>query len=909
MLRVTLDNPGTTVTLFDIFKFIQHVAADRERYGIVNDISISCASVPKCNEDRASEGGKYFTEDGLHPSEKTSEIIANAYKYYLRDPRQPLMSRVSDGSLSSDPYFDAFADVVVTKEASELTHNVVGGVLDLSLKSQVDSLTPKVVLNGALLRFDDAVEKNQDSQYSHQLSANILIKERFAGIEIANMSSEFIYRGNASGSALLKSGLGTLVLTGKNSFDGGRAGGFGVAVVGGVLQVGNAGDTGSLSSDVIINEKSSLAFNHSMDHSFAGNVVGTGALLKKGTGVLTLTGDNAHSGGTTISAGTLQIGDGSDKGWLQGNVVNDAVMVFNRGDNQQFDGRIDGSGSIVKIGTGSVNLTGSGGVTGRTEVRRGKLGFNGIFDATDVQVSHGAVVYGGGTVRSLSLEAGGAIAPGNSIGTFNVINDIVFNKGSVYAIDANAAGLSDMIKAGGVADIKGGDVLVDAESGQYSPTSQYTVLSTRGGVNGQFDSVSANFAFLDPSLSYGMSDVSLLLVRNDVKPIDLCQGVNEKAVCAELLPVVPEPGTTVTSVIPVVEPVVAATPVIPVVEPLVAVGERNDLFERENAVVIGMSKSEFTRFASLLPGDIHPTVKTVLAQESSYIRDSISKRLYETEKGWSDSGAWGYVFGSEGRQKGARSISGLSRNTQGFILGSDVWVEDADLSLGVIGGYRKTSMSQRASSADIGTYNLGIYGSKRYEALSVRLGASFSWHDIETKRKVNYKGRVSTPDSDYHGNTVQLFSELAYDLKFDRFGVEPFVGFSYSRLDISRFSEEKDLFSLSGKRDVKDIYASTLGARVNYSIQYNDDIKASFQAGAGLKHTFSDISSNTNMALHSRGDDFRISGLPLKKNIAQLNAKVAVQTNGGFSVGLDYMAEKASGMRDQSISAFASLEF
>lgn len=70
MLRVTLANPGTTITLFDIFKFIQHVAADRERYGIVNDISISCESVPKCNQNRALEGGKYFTEDGLHPSEK-----------------------------------------------------------------------------------------------------------------------------------------------------------------------------------------------------------------------------------------------------------------------------------------------------------------------------------------------------------------------------------------------------------------------------------------------------------------------------------------------------------------------------------------------------------------------------------------------------------------------------------------------------------------------------------------------------------------------------------------------------------------------------------------------------------------------------------------------------------------------
>ncbi|EPO6699661.1 TPA: autotransporter domain-containing protein, partial [Pseudomonas aeruginosa] len=597
---------------------------------------------------------------------------------------------------------------------------------------------------------------------------------------------------------------------------------------------------------------------------------------------------------------------------LQGNVLNQAVLVFNRADNKQFDGQIDGNGSIVKMGAGSLNLTGSGGITGRTEVRSGKLGFNGLFYATDVQVNNGAWVYGVGTVRSLNLAPGGVIAPGNSIGTFNVLNNIVFNKGSVYAVEVNTAGLSDMIKVGGIADIKGGHVLVNAESGEYSPKSQYTVLSAGGGVSGQFDSIYANFAFLDPNLSYDISNVSLALVRNDVKPIDLCQSVNEKAICAELLPVVPEPEVAVTPivpVVPVVEPAVAVTPVSLDSGVKVVVGEKNDLYEKEQAAVIGMSQSEFTRFATLLPGDIHPTVKTVLAQESSYVRDSISKRLYETDKGLSGSGAWGHAFGSEGRQGGAGSIPALSRNTQGFILGSDVWLEDADLSLGVFGGYRKTSMSQGVSSADIGTYNLGVYGAKRYEALSVRLGASFSWHDIETRRKIYYKANTSTPDANYHGSTAQLFSELAYDLRFDRFNVEPFVGLSYTRLEVSGFSEEKDLFSLSGKREVKNIYAGTLGARVNHSTQYNEGLKVSFQAGAGLKHAFSDISSNTNMALNSHGNDFRISGLPLKKNIAQLNAQVAVQTKGGFTVGLDYMAGGASGMRDQSLSAFGSWEF
>ena len=38
-------------------------------------------------------------------------------------------------------------------------------------------------------------------------------------------------------------------------------------------------------------------------------ITGTGALIKQGTGTLVLTGCNTYTGTTTISAGTLQIGD------------------------------------------------------------------------------------------------------------------------------------------------------------------------------------------------------------------------------------------------------------------------------------------------------------------------------------------------------------------------------------------------------------------------------------------------------------------------------------------------------------------------------------------------------------------------------------------------------------------------
>ena len=40
------------------------------------------------------------------------------------------------------------------------------------------------------------------------------------------------------------------------------------------------------------------------------SIAGTGVLAKSGTGTLTFGGDNTYIGGTTISAGTLQLGSG-----------------------------------------------------------------------------------------------------------------------------------------------------------------------------------------------------------------------------------------------------------------------------------------------------------------------------------------------------------------------------------------------------------------------------------------------------------------------------------------------------------------------------------------------------------------------------------------------------------------------
>jgi autotransporter-associated beta strand protein len=101
------------------------------------------------------------------------------------------------------------------------------------------------------------------------------------------------------------------------------------------------------------NNLSSTVSGVIQDGGFNGGI--GGSLTKVGTGTLILTGANTYSGGTTISAGTLQLGNGGTTGSIVGDVVDNGTPTFNRSNDFFFDGGISGTGGIVKLGNGTLN--------------------------------------------------------------------------------------------------------------------------------------------------------------------------------------------------------------------------------------------------------------------------------------------------------------------------------------------------------------------------------------------------------------------------------------------------------------------------------------------------------------------------------------------------------------------------
>lgn len=244
--------------------------------------------------------------------------------------------------------------------------------------------------------------------------------------------------GSATGSLSFSNsvgrGYGTFNLNGTNVTIGNLIGAGGTIVnnksgSAGILTIGNGGGSGGAFQGVINDGSGGIA------------------LVKIGSGTISLTGANTWTGGTFISGGGLQLGDGATRnGSLVGNVTNNSAFIFANPFAQTFAGVISGSGALTKSGAGRLTLSGANTYTGKTTISAGTLALvdaSALSSSMIVEISAGAIldvtgrtdrrfvvgnartlVGGGNVLGSLEALAGSTISPGASIGTLTVSEDI-----------------------------------------------------------------------------------------------------------------------------------------------------------------------------------------------------------------------------------------------------------------------------------------------------------------------------------------------------------------------------------------------------------------------------------------------------------------------------------------------------
>ncbi|WP_264821047.1 autotransporter-associated beta strand repeat-containing protein, partial [Acetobacter malorum] len=156
-------------------------------------------------------------------------------------------------------------------------------------------------------------------------------------------------------------------------------------------------------------------------------VAGGAQLVKSGLGTLVLGGANAYTGGTTIQSGTLEVTSAGALG--TGAVQDNATMTLALSADGTVGNAISGTGSLTKIGSTSVTLTGVDAGTGAMSVDAGTLVLGEGFTPAGrmVDVASGATLDTSAVyVSETSLSGAGTVEVGsaalilsNASGTFS----------------------------------------------------------------------------------------------------------------------------------------------------------------------------------------------------------------------------------------------------------------------------------------------------------------------------------------------------------------------------------------------------------------------------------------------------------------------------------------------------------
>ncbi|PZU89208.1 MAG: autotransporter outer membrane beta-barrel domain-containing protein [Shinella sp.] len=573
-------------------------------------------------------------------------------------------------------------------------------------------------------------------------------------------------------------------------------------------------------------------------------------------------GQSAASAGT-INASTVIFGDG------------DGEIVFNHtGSSYVFASDVQGAGTLSFL-SGLTKLTGDySSFTGDLSIEGGLVSVNTPTLVSVANVLSGATLGGSGTLGNVSVASGGTVAPGNSIGTLTVAN-ITFASGSTYSVEIDNAGRSDLLHATGTATISSGaSVYFGPENGTddgstYSIGTVYTILTADGGVSGTFGSISDGFVFLDGTLVYDANNIYLTLSRNNTSFASLGQTRNQIAV-----------GTALDSM---------------------------SSGDRVQSVVAGLGESAVRPAYDALSGEVHASVKAMLADDSRFVRDGLNARLLAGEA-TGERGFWLSSFGSWAKADSDGNAASLEHNTGGFLGGADaVFLED--WRFGLAGGYSRTSfdVNGRGSSGTSDNYSLGVYGSRSLGAFDLRFGSAYTWHQVSTDRSVNIGSLSEDLDADYDASTAQFFGEASYGIDTGIGHFSPFAGLAHVRLRTERMTETGGDAAISAASDDYAVTYSTLGLRASAPVDLGGTA-VGLQGMVGWRHAFGDATPTSEHAF-ATGDAFTVAGTPIARDVAVFEAGLSVPLSKTATFGVSYAGQAGGGDWEQQIKGRFDVRF
>ncbi|ASL84135.1 MULTISPECIES: autotransporter domain-containing protein [Serratia] len=572
---------------------------------------------------------------------------------------------------------------------------------------------------------------------------------------------------------------------------------------------------------------------------------------------------------------------------------------------------------------------------------------NGLGYSSAASIKAGGTLGGNGTLGQTEILSGGHISPGDgNIGTLTLKRYLNFIGESFYDVDIAGDGRSDQLLVAGKTTISDqAKVQVTALDPQtsYKTGQSYRILTSDGGIDGQFASAVSKSAFLDVALNHSANAVDLTIAQKDTGGEnpggenpggenpggenpggenpggenpggenpggenpggenpggENSGGENPGSGKPGIFQTVAESGNQWNTA-----------------GALSTLAQSGPSLALYNSLLL-LSAPEAREAFNQLSGEVYPSMQSNLIAGSTQLFNVLNQRMLRLFDNDSlpvpplamslvqpaqaqNSGVWGQTFSSWGKNSGNGNVGKLDGNTTGFLLGADRKLADHNVRIGGYFGYSRGDydVDSRRSKADTDNYHLGLYAAGQQDAFSLRGALGYTWHKIEGKRNVDFSGFSDRLKSDYDANSLLAFTEAGYRFGQPEMNVEPFINLSYIRLHTDSFQESGGAAALSVRNETMNTFYSTLGVRGVTELPKN----VSLYGSLGWQHAYGDKNTSSRMAF-AGSDAFITQGQAVDDNVMVGDIGVSVKLSRAATLDVGYQGQFGADTRVNSVNA------
>ncbi|MGP0916023.1 autotransporter domain-containing protein [Serratia sp. CY70267] len=567
---------------------------------------------------------------------------------------------------------------------------------------------------------------------------------------------------------------------------------------------------------------------------------------------------------------------------------------------------------------------------------------NGQGYSSAASIKAGGTLGGNGTLGQTEILSGGHISPGDgNIGTLTLKRYLNFIGESFYDVDIAGDGRSDQLLVAGKTTISDqAKVQVTALDPQtsYKTGQSYRILTSDGGIDGQFASAVSKSAFLDVALNHSANAVDLTIAQKDTggenpggenpggenpggenpggenpggeNPGGENPGGENPG---GENPGGENPGSGKPGIF---QTVVESGNQWNTAGALSTLAQSGPSLALYNSLLL-LSAPEAREAFNQLSGEVYPSMQSNLIAGSTQLFNVLNQRMLRLFDNDSlpipplamslvqpaqaqNSGVWGQTFSSWGKNSGNGNVGKLDGNTTGFLLGADRKLADHNVRIGGYFGYSRGDydVDSRRSKADTDNYHLGLYAAGQQDAFSLRGALGYTWHKIEGKRNVDFSGFSDRLKSDYDANSLLAFTEAGYRFGQPEMNVEPFINLSYIRLHTDSFQESGGAAALSVRNETMNTFYSTLGVRGVTELPKN----VSLYGSLGWQHAYGDKNTSSRMAF-AGSDAFVTQGQAVDDNVMVGDIGVSVKLSHAATLDVGYQGQFGADTRVNSVNA------